>query len=396
MTLKQFVLKIHLCLGLFAGLIIFIVAVTGAIYAFEEEIRSLYEKDFWYVEVPENPVRYSLSEMKMKAEEVFRQNTHNAEIVKYMDARFSVDLQRSISFVFYYENPLIYKEVFINPYNGEVLNLKNMASDPFIISLELHRNLLLGSFGKEIIDYSSLVFLFMLISGIFLWWPRSRSGRTKRFKITFSPNPKQVNYNLHNVLGFYASWVAIFLVLTGFVWAFTWFTDSVDWIANGGENSPPHKEVFSDTSNTITGKNVLDEIYSYAFTKIPEAKRFYLGFPDKKEESIVLISYQSGEVYYDHNHFYFDQYSGELIDKAPYEDATNGDKILAMAYDIHIGKILGLPGQILAFCASLIIASLPVTGLRIWLGRRKKEKKMSSMPVKNRKYLFEELEQEIR
>jgi uncharacterized iron-regulated membrane protein len=47
-----------------------------------------------------------------------------------------------------------------------------------------------------------------------------------------------------------------------------------------------------------------------------------------------------------------------------------------MNYDIHTGAIIGLPGKILAFFASLIAASLPVTGFMIWLGRRNKKKKL--------------------
>jgi uncharacterized iron-regulated membrane protein len=43
-----------------------------------------------------------------------------------------------------------------------------------------------------------------------------------------------------------------------------------------------------------------------------------------------------------------------------------------MNYDIHIGAVLGYPGRIVAFLAALIAASLPITGLLIWLGRRKK------------------------
>jgi uncharacterized iron-regulated membrane protein len=45
-----------------------------------------------------------------------------------------------------------------------------------------------------------------------------------------------------------------------------------------------------------------------------------------------------------------------------------------MNYDIHTGAILGLPGKFLAFFASLIAASLPVTGFMIWMGRKKKKK----------------------
>jgi uncharacterized iron-regulated membrane protein len=47
-------------------------------------------------------------------------------------------------------------------------------------------------------------------------------------------------------------------------------------------------------------------------------------------------------------------------------------KLNDMNYDIHVGQILGLPGKIIAFVASLICASLPVTGFIIWWGKHKK------------------------
>ena len=45
--------------------------------------------------------------------------------------------------------------------------------------------------------------------------------------------------------------------------------------------------------------------------------------------------------------------------------------ILRLNYDIHVGSALGLTGKIIAFLTSLLIATLPVTGLMIWYGRNK-------------------------
>ncbi|MFC1223951.1 PepSY domain-containing protein [Pedobacter sp. BG31] len=49
-----------------------------------------------------------------------------------------------------------------------------------------------------------------------------------------------------------------------------------------------------------------------------------------------------------------------------------------MNYDIHVGAILGLPGKVMAFFASLIAASLPITGFIIWWGKKKKNKNHSA------------------
>lgn len=58
-----------------------------------------------------------------------------------------------------------------------------------------------------------------------------------------------------------------------------------------------------------------------------------------------------------------------------YSEANLGQLLRRMNYDIHTGAILGLPGKILAFLASLVCATLPVTGFVIWWGRRKKGNK---------------------
>lgn len=57
-----------------------------------------------------------------------------------------------------------------------------------------------------------------------------------------------------------------------------------------------------------------------------------------------------------------------------YETAGFGTKLRRMNYDIHIGSILGFPGKVMAFLASLIGASLPITGFLVWYGRKFKKK----------------------
>jgi uncharacterized iron-regulated membrane protein len=52
---------------------------------------------------------------------------------------------------------------------------------------------------------------------------------------------------------------------------------------------------------------------------------------------------------------------------------NSADNLMKMNYDIHTGAILALPGKIFAFLISLLIASLPVSGFLIWLGRNKKK-----------------------
>jgi hypothetical protein len=57
-----------------------------------------------------------------------------------------------------------------------------------------------------------------------------------------------------------------------------------------------------------------------------------------------------------------------------YEKNIILDEIVRMNYDIYIDTTGGIVGKIIAFIASLLSASLPVTGILLWYGRTYKKK----------------------
>lgn len=88
------------------------------------------------------------------------------------------------------------------------------------VVLRLHKNLYLGKFGAQIVRFSTLVFLFMIISGIILWWPLNKNLLGQKLTIKRNTTRARRIYDLHNVPGFYALWIILFSVLTGIIWSF--------------------------------------------------------------------------------------------------------------------------------------------------------------------------------
>ncbi|MOA37794.1 hypothetical protein D3C78_1594190 [compost metagenome] len=74
------------------------------------------------------------------------------------------------------------------------------------------------------------------------------------------------------------------------------------------------------------------------------------------------------------NTFYFDEATGTLLRVKLYKTFNKADLVEATNYDLHTGQLFGLFGKIIAFIASLIAASLPITGFVIWLKKKKKGK----------------------
>ena len=106
----------------------------------------------------------------------------------------------------------------------------------------------------------------------------------------------------------------------------------------------------------------------------PEAEQFYYALPQNDSDVYrVSVVHELGS-YYKQDNRYFDQYNlKELQGKGPwageYSEKSAADKMMRMNLDIHEGIILGWLGKAIMFLASLVGASLPITGLIIWRRR---------------------------
>jgi uncharacterized iron-regulated membrane protein len=116
----------------------------------------------------------------------------------------------------------------------------------------------------------------------------------------------------------------------------------------------------------------MDKAFAATIKRYPDANRYGVSVPALRAGPLAVTAYRQKEVYYDANTAYFDQYSGQELGRELYNEKNNGEKLIMMNYDIHVGAIGGLTGKIIAFIVSLICGSLPVTGFIIWWGRRKK------------------------
>jgi len=261
-------------------------------------------------------------------------------------------------------------DVHVNPYTGDVLGILDREMEFFGIVKMLHWSLLLKTdYGQPIVGWSTFVFVLMLFSGLILWWPKNRSAKKHRFSIKWKANWRRVNYDLHRVLGFYMLAILLIIACTGMVWAFKWFESAVYTMA-AGTSERPKNERMTSTPGAAIGHPV-DLAHAGAHEAYPSAYALWISAPKDSAGAVGVYVQERDGVYYKNASMQFDQYSGVLLAHKGHEDKNMGEKVIAANYDIHIGAILGLPGKIIAFFASLVSTSLPVTGFMIWRGRKK-------------------------
>ncbi len=369
--LKKIIGKIHLWLGFASGIIVFIVAVTGCFYAFKTEIEHLTQSYRFVEEQPQSLLPPST--FQSIAEKTLPQ--------KKIHAVLYPGTGKAVQVIFFnFEPDYYYYHLYLNPYTGEVLKVKDMETDFFHIILDGHFYLWLPpEIGQPVVASATLVFVVMLISGLILWWPKNKAASQQRFRIKWNARWRRKNYDMHNVLGFYALGIAMILALTGLVWGFQWFAQGT-YTAFGGEKELLYMEPTSDTTASWTASlPAIDQVWYNMQKSYPKAEVIEVHIPETSHSPIAANANPDGGTYWQTDYRYFDQYTLEelsvdhIYGRFPNADAA--DKLFRMNYDIHTGAILGFAGKLLAFFASLIVSSLPVTGFYIWWGRRNKQTK---------------------
>ncbi len=372
MTFKKFAFQLHKILGLATGIVVFIVAITGCCWAFREEIESLYD-DYKKV-TPQEQAILTPTQAKELAEAVLPNNTVHGTIFKKKDDAIEV--------IFYDEEPEFYQSVFLNPYSGEVIQVDDHLSGFFAFILKGHMRLWLPkAIGEQVVGVSIILFILIIISGFIIWIPKKRKNLKQRLKFDWKKTTrwKRKNFDLHTVTGFYICSFALIVAFTGSMISYNWLKYVV-YVSTGGEKSPYF--IIPENESQLAQRETAVPM-DYLITKLsienPEAVSYELHYPTTPEESIYVEVSNSKGLYYDSDYRFFDQNTLQELETpsiyGKYSNAGFADKIQRMNYDIHIGAIGGIVGKIIAFLVSLLVATLPVTGVLLWYGRHYKKKK---------------------
>lgn len=382
---KKWSAKLHLWFGLSVGIIVFIVSLTGTMYVFKDEIQSVLRKDVLYVKaetITQQPLPIEVLREKVSLEVNEKFPISSVEI--------PLDKNKSYEFLYYekekkawnyFDEVKINKLVYVNQYTGEILGIYNEKYDLFPILKSIHWSLLLkADWGKYVVGIPVILFIIMLITGIILWWPKNKKMRKGRFSFDWKnvKTWKRKNYDLHNVLGFYASFIALIISISGIYFAYPWVKNAFNFTLSGSVDLPKEKEIKSPDSLVAKNKSVFDLTANETKKLYENSSSFRIPLNGKNKKgkdlkNIPVTVYGEEGKFAVRNQLAFDQYSGKLLSNKPYQEISNAEKYAYANYDIHTGSYFGIIGKIIWFITGLICTSLPVTGFLVWLGKQKKK-----------------------
>ena len=372
----------HFWLGLLSSIVVFVVCFTGCLYAFKNQITEIYNRDKVFVEKVSNAKKFS-------ADDVQNQFLKNHKKITALTV--SNDKGRSVS-VSYEENGVA-QTTFFNQYTGEELGAVDTSLNVFFETvLDLHKNLLMGNVGRQILGAGVLIFVFLLFSGFVLWLPKRIRNLKQSLTVKWNARFQRLNYDLHNTLGFYTFLLLFFIAITGLYVTYPW-VKNILIVSLGGESISSINTENKESDDAFAGllsdmiqkqnekkeeqkvKISLDEILKKADDILPYKAVTTIELPNKENPRFVVSKINNthflgmmlpDEVTFDKN--------GELKTKDLFLDKPLNEQFTALVKPLHTGEIMGLPSIILYFIVCLIGCSLPVTGIVIWWHRLQKQK----------------------
>lgn len=365
--INRIIAWVHLWPSIVSGIIVVFVCLTGTIIVYNEEIMDYTAGDAKYVTVPNNSKRLSHEEI-IKNVTAYDPDLAISEFVLFKDPARSMRIRAF--------NPKKRKlsMVYVNPYSGEVLKVDNTVFF-FFVTAHLHAELLAGKVGGWTVAIATIIFVISCITGLVLWWPKkwNRATRQASFTIKWKARFKRLNYDLHNVYGFYSLLVCMILGTTGLI---IFFHPLMNLTIKATGGTLAHlDEVLPKMDTTKASKDMVYFAYQVLEKDYPEKKMVSIWNFDRQELGAFVFTSGHANLKSIENAdiTIYNRYTGEKIEVE--KKYLQHEKTENIVWQLHMGQWWGWIGKLSTFLAGIVATSLPITGFLIWWGRRNKKTK---------------------
>ncbi|WP_341357385.1 PepSY domain-containing protein [Rossellomorea sp. y25] len=387
MSPYQTIWRWHFYAGIIISPFLLILAVTGSIYLFKPQIeQNLYKE---YYEVKAQGEKLPASE---QIEEVKKLHP-DAQITKY---RPGESPERSSEIGISTDDGSV--TVFLDPYTGKSLGELKPEDRIMDKIVEFHGELMAGTIGDRIVELVASWAIVLIITGLFLWFPRKKDKLSGVFFPRFGKGKSILRRDLHAVPAFWITAGMLFLIMTGLPWSGFWGTNFQNLMTNAGAGYPPSIWTGEAPQSVVKTKEIADVPWAAENLEVPVSA--LEGYTPVSINDVVSIADREGidpsyTVYIPEGEngvytlsafpakaqnevtMHLDQYSGAVLADYRFDHYGIGGKIVAMGITLHTGTQFGIINQLISLFICLGIILVVVSGFYLWL-KRKPKREMGS------------------
>jgi uncharacterized iron-regulated membrane protein len=414
----------HLITALFVGVVVLVMSVTGVLLTYQRQITAWADTRGLDAGPP------SPGAKRMGAEALMAAVTRSQE-GKPTALKWYADPERPAEVAFGRE-----KTLFVSAYTGAVLSEGSTGVRGFFRTVVAWHRWLGGTEGaardrgKMITGAANLGFLFLVVSGFYLWFPRNWTRAVVRHVIWFRRglSPKARDFNWHNAIGFWSSIPLFVVVLSGVVISYPWASNLVYRVV--GESPPPPAGGAGGGPQAAGGAGTrggearggegrggavarggserggserggrgeesapvslagIDPLAARAERQVDGWRSITLTLPTKADAPISFnIDRGDGGQPQKRATLALVRGTGEIDKWEPFAQTTKGRQLRSILRFAHTGEVLGLLGQTIAGLVTLGAVVLVWTGIALslrrfaaWRNRRKGPPPTSRKPA---------------
>ena len=377
MTLRKTVFWIHLGVGVAAAIVILMMSVTGVILTYEMQLNEWARRGY-------RATPAGADAKPLPADVLLERAASASPEIEPSSISLGADRLAPAAVGFGRRQTL-----YVDRYTGEIRGDGDTGMRRFLRAVMYwHRWFAVSddnrAIGRAITGAANLGFLFLVMSGFYLWWPRTWTRRSLRSSTWFRRGlgPKARDFNWHNVIGFWMAVPLLIMVFSGAMISYRWVGNLIHLAA--GE-TPPTRGARSAAAAPATDEPEppgLVERVSYqsvldrAAAESPGWRRLTVRIPETGDAPLtVQVDRGSGRQPAKWTNLTFEPSSGVLTARASGQPDSRGQRIRYWLRFAHTGEVYGIVGQTIAGIASVAATVLVWTGLaltwRRFFGARK-------------------------
>ena len=382
MTFRKVLFWMHLICGVAAGIIITLMSITGVLLTYEKQMTAQADRSLYAIDPPAGAEPLSVEVLV----EALRETRPDAIPVSVSIAS-NPEMPASVT-------TTANEAVILNPFTGEILGPGVQGIRRFFrLMTDLHRWLALSGedrlTGRAVTGACNLAFLFIIVSGIYLWWPRKWTRPILRSILWFrrEKSARARDFNWHHVFGFWSIVPLILVVASGVVISYPWASDLVFRVAGSqppagfgppGKSKPPPKGPAAKSQNPQIGYATtvsleltgLDSLVSDIGNRTDGWDTISFRLPVSGDKTVTFtVDSGAGIQPQFRSTVVADRNSGEIIRAESFKDMDPGLRLRIWFRFVHTGEYYGFTGQTIAGIVSAASILLVWTGFALSIRR---------------------------
>lgn len=256
--------------------------------------------------------------------------------------------------------------VYIDPASGVEQGRRGETEGWRNLLFKLHSSLGLDDTGKAILASIALAYLFMLVTGAVLWWPRRWPPV---LSIQLRKGLLRGLFDLHRTGGAIMGVLIAVSVASGAYMAWRPLGEVVTALAGSEPLKPPKLPKLAATGAAPDA----DALLATARAAMPGAPVFALTLPPKADRP-VRVRFKLADDPHPNglSSVWLDPRNGRVLAVNRWQALDPGARAVAVVYPLHTGELGGVTLEALVSVNGLALGLLGVSGIWLWWKRRRR------------------------